>query len=338
MRAANLQDLIYKRGQAGITKASVTIVFDNSDREKAPVGFETYKQVTVTRQVAMGGISKYLICGHRATQQAVQNLFQSVQLNINNPNFLIMQGKITKVLNMKPAEILGMIEEAAGTSMFEDKKDKAKKTMDKKEKKMQEIQSLLKDEITPKLNRLREEKRTFLDYQKAQSEFERLSRLVIAHEWLALHRRSDKTREDIQVKHDAIKAGKLAVKRIEDELKRIEKDGEEIKARRDKEMAKGGKIQTLENKVKELAKELAKTRTQLDLRKQTIADEKKRVAELEQAAKDVSRLPELHSTYETNTFPCSATTARDAERGKEGIDRSHLGQVRRTQDELRHIV
>lgn len=53
VRAANLQDLIYKRGQAGVTKASVTIVFDNSEREKAPVGFETYKQVTVTRQVRL---------------------------------------------------------------------------------------------------------------------------------------------------------------------------------------------------------------------------------------------------------------------------------------------
>lgn len=90
----------------------------------------------------MGGVSKYLICGHRATQAAVQNLFQSVQLNINNPNFLIMQGKITKVLNMKPPEILGMIEEAAGTSMFEDKKDKAVKTMAKKEKKIEEIQAV----------------------------------------------------------------------------------------------------------------------------------------------------------------------------------------------------
>lgn len=53
-----------------------------------------------------------------------------------------MQGKITKVLNMKPPEILGMIEEAAGTSMFEDKKDKAMKTMAKKEKKMEEIQGV----------------------------------------------------------------------------------------------------------------------------------------------------------------------------------------------------
>ena len=114
----------------------------------------------------------------------MQNLFQSVQLNINNPNFVIMQGKITKVLNMKAPEILSMIEEAAGTSMFEDKKDKATKTMAKKEKKMEEIQSLLREEIEPKLNRLREEKKAFLEYQKAQSEFERLSRLVVAHEWM----------------------------------------------------------------------------------------------------------------------------------------------------------
>ena len=54
MRAANQQDLIYKRGQAGITKASVTIVFDNSDRANSPVGFEDYKQITVTRQVRCG--------------------------------------------------------------------------------------------------------------------------------------------------------------------------------------------------------------------------------------------------------------------------------------------
>jgi structural maintenance of chromosome 2 len=90
----------------------------------------------------MGNISKYLLNGHKSTLQALQNLFQSVQLNINNPNFLIMQGKITKVLNMKPAEILGMVEEAAGTRMFEERKDKAVKTMTKKDKKVEELASV----------------------------------------------------------------------------------------------------------------------------------------------------------------------------------------------------
>lgn len=90
----------------------------------------------------MGNISKYLLNGHKSTLQNLQTLFQSVQLNINNPNFLIMQGKITKVLNMKPAEILGMVEEAAGTRMFEERKEKAMKTMAKKDKKVEEIESV----------------------------------------------------------------------------------------------------------------------------------------------------------------------------------------------------
>ena len=69
----------------------------------------------------------------------VQSLFHSVLLNVNNPHFLIMQGRITKVLNMKPPEILGLLEEAAGTKMYEDKKKKALHTLQKKQLKVDEI-------------------------------------------------------------------------------------------------------------------------------------------------------------------------------------------------------
>ena len=41
---------------------------------------------------------------------------------------------------MKPVMILSLIEEAAGTSMFEDRKEKAFKAIAKKEKKMEELQ------------------------------------------------------------------------------------------------------------------------------------------------------------------------------------------------------
>lgn len=47
----NLQELVYKQGQAGVTKATVTIVFDNSDSSNSPVGYEHLKQITVSRQV-----------------------------------------------------------------------------------------------------------------------------------------------------------------------------------------------------------------------------------------------------------------------------------------------
>jgi len=139
LRASSLQELVYKQGQAGVRKASVTIVFNNKDQKLSPVGYEQYEQITVTRQIVIGGKSKYLINGHNAQLNRVQNLFHSVQLNVNNPHFLIMQGHITKVLNMKPPEILAMIEEAAGTRMFELKKANALKTIEKKDRKVDEI-------------------------------------------------------------------------------------------------------------------------------------------------------------------------------------------------------
>ena len=34
VRAANLQELVYKNGQAGVTKATVSITFDNRDKKQ----------------------------------------------------------------------------------------------------------------------------------------------------------------------------------------------------------------------------------------------------------------------------------------------------------------
>ncbi|KAF3061201.1 Structural maintenance of chromosomes protein 2 [Daldinia childiae] len=296
VRAQNLQDLIYKRGQAGVTKASVTIVFDNRDKQKSPIGFEEYATISVTRQIVLGGTSKYLINGHRAQQQTVQNLFQSVQLNINNPNFLIMQGRITKVLNMKAVEILAMIEEAAGTRMFEDRRDKALKTMAKKEMKLQEITELLRDEIEPKLEKLRTEKRAFLDFQQTQNDLERLTRVVVAHDYLRYQERLEQSATDLENKKQRQKDLEDSAARLKSEISHLEEDVKRVKAERDKELRKGGKAQALEDQVKKHSNELVRLATVMDLKKSSKAEEEekktavqKNVAELEAALKEKTK-------------------------------------------------
>ncbi|KAI4225057.1 MAG: hypothetical protein LQ349_007124 [Xanthoria aureola] len=276
VRAQNIQDLIYKRGQAGVTKASVTIVFDNHDKKKSPIGFEEYAQISVTRQIVLGGTSKYLINGHRAQQQTVQNLFQSVQLNINNPNFLIMQGRITKVLNMKPVEILAMIEEAAGTRMFEDRKEKAHKTMAKKEMKVQEITDLLREEIEPKLEKLRTEKRAFLDFQQTQSDLERLTRLVVAHDYVRNKEKLKQSVNDLESKKQRAVDLEGSAKRLKSEIAHLEEDIKKVKAARDKEMRKGGKFQALEEEVKAHSHEAVRLATLFDLKQASMQEEKDR--------------------------------------------------------------
>jgi structural maintenance of chromosome 2 len=126
-----------------------------------------------------------------------------------------------------------MIEEAAGTSMFEEKKDKAIKTMAKKEKKLEEILSLLDEEITPKLDRLREEKRVFLEYQKTLSELEKLSKLVIAYEWLQDHAKVEKAREAVEKGEQKKKEAVAARTRMEGEIGKMEKEMTRIEKQRD---------------------------------------------------------------------------------------------------------
>lgn len=300
-----------------MTKASVTIVFDNRDKKKSPIGFEEYAQISVTRQIVLGGTSKYLINGHRAQQQTVQNLFQSVQLNINNPNFLIMQGRITKVLNMKAVEILAMIEEAAGTRMFEDRRDKAFKTMAKKEMKVQEITELLKEEIEPKLEKLRTEKRVFLDFQQTQSDLERLTRLVVAHDYLKNKEKLKQSASDLEAKKQRASELEESTARLKTEISHLEEDVKSVRAARDKELRKGGKFQALEDEVKTQSHEIVRLNTVLDLKQGSLTGEQekresvqKNVTELESQLKEKAKVYEkLQAQYDTAKAELDKQTA-----------------------------
>ncbi|EUB60548.1 Structural maintenance of chromosomes protein 2 [Echinococcus granulosus] len=174
IRASNLQELVYKGGQAGITKATVSIVFDNTDKSVSPYGYEQFDELTITRQVVVGGKNKYLINGTNATTTRVQDLFHSVQLNI-----------------------LSLLEEAASTKLYESKKEAALKTIEKKDSKLREIDRVLYEDITPTIRKLREERSSYLEYQKVVREIEHLSRLIVAYDFTRLEEAKQRSKDDL---------------------------------------------------------------------------------------------------------------------------------------------
>ncbi|KAI8325858.1 putative nuclear condensin complex subunit Smc2 [Martensiomyces pterosporus] len=285
LRANNIQDLIYKRGQAGITKASVTVVFRNNDRKTSPLGYEDCKQISLTRQIMVGGKNKYMINGHSAQEQAVANMLQSVQLSINNPHFLIMQGKITQVLNMQPPEILAMIEEAAGTRMFEERKDKALKTMSKKDRKIEEITSILTEEITPKLDKLRHEKQAYLEYQKVEIELDRLRRLAVAYDYTKCEESISNGSTSLADSRARLESMATQLETIKAEVANISRSKAQIEETRKSEMSKNGEYKSLQAQVDQLSKELVKIKTQSDLKVASIKEEQASKARLIESQK-----------------------------------------------------
>lgn len=198
-----------------------------------------------------------------------------------------MQGRITKVLNMKPVEILAMIEEAAGTRMFEDRRDKAFKTMAKKEMKVQEITGLLKEEIEPKLDKLRTEKRAFLDFQQAQSDLERLTRLVVAHDYVKSKEKLKNSATDLETKKKRVMQLEDSAVRLKHEIMNLDEDMKKVKAAREKELRKGGKFQALEEEVKTHSHESVRLATLFDLKQASMLEEKDRRTAVQKNVKEL---------------------------------------------------
>lgn len=259
-----MQDLIYKRGQSGITKASVSLVFNNTDPAQSPIGYADCPRLTVTRQVVVGGKNKYLVNGHVATNRVVENLFQSVQLNVNNPHFLIMQGQITKVLNMKPPEILAMLEEAAGTRMFEDRRGKALSTLDKKDRKIAEIEALVAEVIGPKLAALRAERAQFMEYKRGEAEADRLRRLLLAHQFATLSARLESDTERLAGLRGSAEAFATEEAEKRTELKAVDADVKQLLRQQEAEAANPN-VQRLQAALHEASLELTRIGTQLEL-------------------------------------------------------------------------
>lgn len=190
---------------------------------------------------------------------------------------------------MRPQEILGMVEEAAGTRMFEDRKENANKTMGKKEKRVAEIASILAEEIIPKLDKLRAEKKAFMDWSRACAELERIDKVLRAHEWTeGQHQIGSKT-QDIITRNESVKVVEKEKSRAVKESANAEAQLLEVQAKRQAEMAKTAKLKKQGEAVADLEKQLVKVRTQHELKTTTIRKDEEELIEKETALRQVRR-------------------------------------------------
>ena len=175
----------------------------------------------------------------------------------------IMQGRITKVLNMKPQEILGLIEEAAGTRMFELKKQQAVKTIEKKETKLAEIDKVFEEDLTPRLEKLGSERAEYLEYKKSEQDVETLGRVCQAHDYFSSERAQQKCTEALE--EGKARQVELAAAIAQAEQDKVAKKEQKARALAKKSEDGAGEMKALESEESELSKQLVKLTLTLTL-------------------------------------------------------------------------
>jgi chromosome segregation protein len=235
MRAEKSSNLIYNGGKKGNPSktAEVSIFFDNSKKE-FPI---EEKELKVSRIVKQNGQSIYKLNDKTMTRQQVVDTLRIAQIDPDGHN-IILQGDIVHFMGMRPLERRALIEEIAGISVFEEKKNKALNELGKVDEKLTEANILLterevnlrelkkdKDQAQKYLtlkNKIKDNKATYLNLMVKEKN-KRLDKIVGVIQGHKIE--YTKLKDKIGELTNELESKKEGLREINDELeKRGEKD------------------------------------------------------------------------------------------------------------------
>ena len=185
IRAAKAKNLLFmgskyiKPGK----EAAVELVFDNSDR-----GFSIDKdEIHLTRIVRRNGQSIYKINDETKTRAEIIELLAQAGIDPHGFN-IVLQGQIQYIVRMHSDERRKIIEEVAGISIYESKKEKSLHELEKTEEKLKEISAILR-ERTIYLKNLEKERAQALRFKELELLQKRIKASILSR------RIEDKTKE-----------------------------------------------------------------------------------------------------------------------------------------------
>jgi chromosome segregation protein len=122
LRGATLQDVIFNgsSGRKPASRASVELLFDNSEG-KAAGQWSQYAEISVKRVLTRAGDSSYHINNVQVRKKDMADLFLGTGLG-GDAYAIIEQGMISRIIEAKPEELRGFLEEAAGVSKYKERR------------------------------------------------------------------------------------------------------------------------------------------------------------------------------------------------------------------------
>jgi len=288
MRAEKSANLIYNGGKKGspAKEAEVTITFDNSSN-KFPI---QSKDVDITRIVKQNGISTYKINDETRTRQQILELLNAAKIDPDGHN-IIMQGDIVSLAEMKPVERRMVIEEIAGISVYEDKKQKCLNELEKVGAKLNEAEIIL-TEREVNLRELKKERDQALKYKEIQESL-RDEKATYIH--LQIKDKEEKVNEVEKRKKEAEEKIENINKEIIGTKNVIQSNKNEINKINEDVEVKGEKDQfVLRKEIEDLKTTIVKTNSRFEVCQNEIEKIKSRKEQLNINIKEVEdRIKEL---------------------------------------------
>ena len=292
LRAEKTANLIYNGGKtkSPAKQGEVHIWFDNASGV-FPVDDD---EIKISRVVKKSGQSDYLINDESSTRTNIQDLLAHAKIDPDGYN-IILQGDIVRLVEMSPNDRREIIEEISGISIYEEKKSKAVRELERVEEQLKEADIVLAERKTH-LQELKKERDQALKFQELDEKIKRNKKTVLVRKQDAkqsevdeLSEKASSLEEAVEEQQgviDGLKEQILAKKKAIDDLNReIEDKGEKEQVALMKQAEDIRRELALKKQRQEqLGQELSRIK---DRRKSLSSSKKETEAKIKQLEKDV---------------------------------------------------
>ncbi len=240
---SSMIDVIFagSKTRSGHTRASVSLVFDNTDHYLN----SEFNEIEVKRVLYKTGENEYYINNSKVRLKDITDLFLDTGAGKESFN-IISQGSVADIINSKPEDRRVIFEEAAGVLKYKKRKEESFRKLDRTNENLERV-NLLIDELLVTLTPLKEQSEKARKYLEYREDLESIEVALIA--------------TDIEKINNEYLSVKERVKRLNDEVIDLNSSNNTDSSKVEELKLKGLKldndIEDKTNKINELTNEIA---------------------------------------------------------------------------------
>jgi chromosome segregation protein len=203
LRGESMADVIFSGSSTRkpVGTATVELLFDNTSGRVAGQ-FAGYNEISVKRQISRDGVSIYYLNGTRCRRKDVRDVFLGTGLGSRSYS-IIEQGMISEVVDARPEEIRGHLEEAAGISKYKERRRETERRIQHTRDNLSRL-SDLRDEVGKHLGRLKRQASAAERYRKLKQQRRELESSLMALRWKSLKAKSEAGQQDLAKRETAL--------------------------------------------------------------------------------------------------------------------------------------
>ena len=310
MRAAKSKNLLFMGSK--LTKpakeASVEIVFDNSKNTfNIP-----HEEISLKRIVKTNGAGVYKINNETKTRAEIVETLAQAGIDSHGFN-LVLQGQIQSIVKMRSEDRRKIIEDVAGISVYESRKEKSLKELEKTDMRLKEISAVVR-ERTAYLRNLEKERAQALRFQELEKSIKRCKLSLIQKKIDEKSKELESLKGSIDSKTKLKNVQKDDVEKIQENIDSLNERVNQISKHVQK--ATGLEQSTLKESISNLRAEIEGLR----VRKENFENRKKEIEN--RISKNKEEIPSLEKEIEElkNESPLVAKKQEELKKKKQELE------------------